>query len=162
MQTSLVVLGSCMGGPLDTGGDGIPNVIVVVEDDAISLDPPETTYHDGDGMDDNGDVFPTDPTEWADSDGDGVGDNVDAFPTDLTETTATYSQQTQLSGRIPMAMAWAIMPMHSQQILPKLPIQMVTVLGTTVTCAQQIQASGQIGTAAVLAIAAMWMLITTA
>ena len=78
-----------MGGPLDTGGDGIPNVIVVVEDDTISLDPPETTYNDGDGVGDNGDVFPTDPTEWADSDGDGVGDNVDAFPTDLTETTDT-------------------------------------------------------------------------
>ncbi len=32
---------------------------------------------DGDGVNDNGDVFPNDPNEWADNDNDGIGDNAD-------------------------------------------------------------------------------------
>jgi len=49
--------------PLDTDGDGIPDVI----------DPDD----DGDNVPDVTDVFPLDATEWADSDGDGIGDNAD-------------------------------------------------------------------------------------
>jgi hypothetical protein len=37
---------------------------------------------DGDGVGDNGDLYPDDPNESADSDGDGVDDNADAFPDD--------------------------------------------------------------------------------
>ena len=44
---------------------------------------------DGDGYDDETDVFPNDPTEWSDSDGDGVGDNSDDFPNDASETKDT-------------------------------------------------------------------------
>ena len=57
---------------------------------------------DGDGYDNDLDVFPLDPTEWADFDGDGVGDNADldddndlvldvddAFPMDPYETVDT-------------------------------------------------------------------------
>ena len=57
---------------------------------------------DGDGYDNDVDLFPLDPTEWADFDGDGVGDNADldddndlvldvddAFPMDPFETVDT-------------------------------------------------------------------------
>jgi hypothetical protein len=45
---------------------------------------------DGDGFNDDVDVFPFDSTQWADTDGDGYGDNTngtlgDAFPTDPTQ-----------------------------------------------------------------------------
>eukprot|EP00903_Cladosiphon_okamuranus_P004407 g4405.t1 len=49
------------------------------------------TDTDGDGYNDDVDVFPNDPTEWADTDGDGVGDNEDAFPNEATETIDTDS-----------------------------------------------------------------------
>jgi hypothetical protein len=41
---------------------------------------------DGDGVDDNVDLFPDDPTEAHDYDNDGVGDSKDLFPKDPTET----------------------------------------------------------------------------
>lgn len=41
---------------------------------------------DGDGVEDNSDVFPSDVAEWSDLDSDGVGDNSDFFPTDPSET----------------------------------------------------------------------------
>jgi hypothetical protein len=44
---------------------------------------------DGDGYNDNVDLFPLDNTEWADTDGDGIGDNTDAFPQDANETRDT-------------------------------------------------------------------------
>ena len=57
---------------------------------------------DGDGVDNENDLFSTDPTEWADFDGDGIGDNADidddndlvldvddAFPYDQTESVDT-------------------------------------------------------------------------
>ena len=49
---------------------------------------------DGDGYNDDVDVFPTDATQWSDMDGDGYGDNAsgnmaDAFPTDATQWSDT-------------------------------------------------------------------------
>jgi predicted dienelactone hydrolase len=59
-------------------------------DDALPLNPNESTDMDGDGIGDNSDgdvdgdgtgngkdAFPTDPNESADTDGDGIGDNAD-------------------------------------------------------------------------------------
>jgi hypothetical protein len=43
------------------------------------------TDADGDGVDNNNDIFPNDPSEWADSDGDGVGNNKDGFPFNASE-----------------------------------------------------------------------------
>ena len=40
---------------------------------------------DGDGVDDDEDVFPDNAQEWLDSDDDGVGDNADAFPYNASE-----------------------------------------------------------------------------
>lgn len=49
--------------------------------DGISIQTLKITYlnpdRDGDGVNDDLDVFPDDPTEWADMDGDGTGDNSD-------------------------------------------------------------------------------------
>lgn len=60
-----------------------------------SVQVPDT---DGDGVNDNDDIFPDDPAEWVDSDGDGLGNNTDtdddgdgyadmddAFPLDSTK-----------------------------------------------------------------------------
>ena len=41
---------------------------------------------DGDGYDDQVDMFPNNSSEWFDSDLDGVGDNLDQFPLDASET----------------------------------------------------------------------------
>jgi len=41
---------------------------------------------DGDGLDDELDVFPFDSSETVDSDGDGVGDNLDVYPLDSRKT----------------------------------------------------------------------------
>jgi hypothetical protein len=41
---------------------------------------------DGDGYDDQVDIFPNNSSEWFDTDSDGVGDNSDAFPLDDSET----------------------------------------------------------------------------
>ena len=45
-------------------------------------DPTDDTDTDGDGVGDNGDVFPNDSTEWTDTDSDGIGDNIDICPND--------------------------------------------------------------------------------
>ncbi len=45
-----------------------------------------TVDSDGDGYNDDVDVFPNDSSEWLDSDNDGVGDNKDEFPNDSTES----------------------------------------------------------------------------
>jgi len=52
---------------------------------AVGLSGCIETDTDGDGYNDEVDVFPNDDTEWMDSDGDGIGDNSDAFPNDSTE-----------------------------------------------------------------------------
>jgi len=43
------------------------------------------TDSDGDGYNDDIDVFPNDVSEWIDSDNDGYGDNSDEFPIDASE-----------------------------------------------------------------------------
>ena len=83
---------------LDTDGDGVGDACdgdddgdgVNDGDDALPLNPNESTDMDGDGIGDNSDgdvdgdgtgngkdAFPTDPNESADTDGDGIGDNAD-------------------------------------------------------------------------------------
>jgi len=42
---------------------------------------------DGDGYNDDIDIFPNDSSEWKDSDNDGYGDNSDDFPYDFSEHT---------------------------------------------------------------------------
>ena len=42
--------------------------------------------NDGDGFNDDIDVFPNDSSEWIDTDSDGIGDNSDAFPLESSET----------------------------------------------------------------------------
>lgn len=64
----------------DFDGDGTDNDV-----DVFPADPAEWSDRDGDGTGDNGDEFPDDPGEQADSDGDGVGDNADPFPDDASE-----------------------------------------------------------------------------
>lgn len=59
----------------DTDNDGIPNN--------------EDNDDDGDGINDEDDLFPLDSTENMDSDGDGVGDNTDAYANDATCSIAT-------------------------------------------------------------------------
>ncbi|MBQ0731460.1 MAG: hypothetical protein KBT75_12210, partial [Oleispira antarctica] len=49
--------------PPDSDADGIPDVL--------------DKDRDGDGIDNDGDVFPDDTTEWADLDNDSIGDNTD-------------------------------------------------------------------------------------
>src|SRR5690606_13222901 len=49
--------------PVDSDGDGIPDVI--------------DNDRDGDGHANDQDAFPDDPAEWSDLDGDGIGDNSD-------------------------------------------------------------------------------------
>jgi len=61
----------------DTDGDGYDDEV-----DMFPNNPDEWDDTDNDGYGDNGDAFPTDPTEHLDSDGDGVGDNADFYPTD--------------------------------------------------------------------------------
>lgn len=56
----------------DMDGDGVDN-----ESDMFPRDPAESSDSDGDGIGDNADLFDDDPTEWFDSDGDGIGDNLD-------------------------------------------------------------------------------------
>ena len=56
---------------IDTDGDGFGNICDADDD--------------GDGVNDELDVFPLDATEQADSDGDGVGNNTDAFPNNSNE-----------------------------------------------------------------------------
>ena len=46
---------------------------------------------DGDGYEDQVDIFPNDSSEWFDTDSDGVGDNSDVFPLDASETLDTDS-----------------------------------------------------------------------
>ena len=46
---------------------------------------------DGDGLDDQLDVFPLDGTETKDSDGDGIGDNLDAYPNDSKRSMNYFS-----------------------------------------------------------------------
>ena len=65
----------------DTDGDGLPDTCYAVCRNAGYT---EDQDDDGDGRNDDVDVFPLDATEWADSDGDGVGDNRDAYPDDPT------------------------------------------------------------------------------
>ncbi len=65
---------------MDIDGDGFENEIDVFPNDYY-----EWNDTDGDGYGDNSDAFPSDPTEWLDSDEDGYGDNGDAFPNDPTE-----------------------------------------------------------------------------
>jgi len=82
-MTLILVLGLC--GCVDeeikdTDGDGYNDDVDVFPDNST-----EWEDTDGDGVGDNADEFPTDPTEHVDSDGDGVGDNADEFPTDPTE-----------------------------------------------------------------------------
>lgn len=55
----------------DADNDGTPNLL--------------TLDDDGDGVDDQNDVFPSDPYEWRDSDRDGVGNNADDLPLDPDE-----------------------------------------------------------------------------
>jgi len=72
--------------------DSNPNSANSVPDDLdgdmiCDLEDPDD---DGDGVNDNVDVFPYDATQWADSDGDGYGDNPngnngDAFPYDASQ-----------------------------------------------------------------------------
>ena len=45
----------------------------------------EITDTDGDGYNDDVDMFPDNPDEWDDTDEDGYGDNSDAFPADASE-----------------------------------------------------------------------------
>ncbi len=58
------------------------------------------TDTDGDGYNDDVDVFPNDENEWKDSDNDGVGDNSDEFPYDynLTEKLVLMDAQITLFG----------------------------------------------------------------
>ena len=76
----IVLSGSMNEKPQDTDGDGYNDDV-----DMFPTDSTEWVDSDGDGVGDNADMFPTDPTEHLDSDGDGVGDNVDVFPDDPTE-----------------------------------------------------------------------------
>ncbi len=66
---------------IDSDGDGVDNNV-----DVFPNDPAETEDSDGDGVGNNSDAFPADPTETEDKDGDGVGNNSDMFPADPTET----------------------------------------------------------------------------
>lgn len=64
----------------DTDGDGYNDDV-----DMFIDDPTEWEDTDNDGYGDNSDDFPADASEHLDSDGDGVGDNADVFPDDSTE-----------------------------------------------------------------------------
>lgn len=82
--TLILVLGLC--GCVDeeikdTDGDGYNDDVDMFPN---NIDEWEDTDEDGYG--DNNDVFPYDPLEHIDSDNDGVGNNADAFPYDHTET----------------------------------------------------------------------------
>ena len=59
------------------------------------------TDSDGDGYNDDVDVFPDDENEWIDSDNDGIGDNSDGFPYDknLTDKLVLMDAQFTLFGR---------------------------------------------------------------
>jgi microbial collagenase len=70
----------------------------------MKLEPTIMDDVDGDGYDNDVDVFPVDAADWLDFDGDGVGDNADTdddndgvadgsdtFPFDATETLDTDS-----------------------------------------------------------------------
>jgi len=61
----------------DTDGDGYNNDVDLFPDDST-----EWEDTDNDGYGDNSDAFPADASEHLDSDGDGVGDNADFYPTD--------------------------------------------------------------------------------
>jgi len=56
---------------------------------------------DGDGYNDDIDVFPDDSTEWLDTDNDGLGDNSDGFPNNknLTEKTVLMEAQFTMFSR---------------------------------------------------------------
>ena len=64
----------------DTDGDGYNNDVDLFPDDST-----EWEDTDNDGYGDNSDAFPADASEHLDSDGDLVGDNADVFPDDPTE-----------------------------------------------------------------------------
>ena len=55
------------------------------------------TDTDGDGYNDDVDVFPNDKTEWIDTDNDGVGDNSDGFPNDEALTEKLVLMDAQLT-----------------------------------------------------------------
>jgi hypothetical protein len=75
----------------DTDSDGVGNVC-----DNCSLEPNANQFNvdgdllgdvcdpdiDGDGFDNDQDVFPYDSSEWSDRDDDGIGDNSDPYPDD--------------------------------------------------------------------------------
>jgi hypothetical protein len=63
---------------------------------SLATHPAEWTDTDGDGVGDNGDVFPDESSQWLDIDGDGYGDNQsgahpDLFPEDASEWNDTDS-----------------------------------------------------------------------
>ena len=59
------------------------------------------TDSDGDGYNDEVDMFPDNENEWIDSDNDGIGDNSDGFPNDknLTDKLVLMDAQFTLFGR---------------------------------------------------------------
>ncbi len=76
----------------DTGGSSLPPVSSDSDGDGYNddvdvffNDPTEWKDTDHDGYGDNSDAFPNNQLEWRDTDHDGYGDNSDAFPTDSTE-----------------------------------------------------------------------------
>lgn len=56
-----------------------------ISGDGTSYTPLTTVDSDGDGYNNNVDVFPYDSSEWRDSDSDGYGDNSDCFPYNSSE-----------------------------------------------------------------------------
>lgn len=60
---------------------GVPNGDAVIDECGICIGSGDQTScvidSDGDGVDDDSDVFPNDSEEWSDFDGDGIGDNAD-------------------------------------------------------------------------------------
>jgi len=80
----------------DSDGDGYNDEVDMFPDDET-----EWLDSDNDSVGDNSDVFPNDSTEWLDSDNDGIGDNSDGFPnnSNLTDKIVLMNAQITLFSR---------------------------------------------------------------